>query len=930
MKKSVLISLTLIMLLLPYTSTLSTGYQVSQIKENGYTPSLSFNSTLFSTFLGGDGDEFGTGLEIDGEGFVYVVGHTSSADLPMVNAFNDTLQGYEDGFIIKIDPNYTSIVWSTYLGGSDLDGIHDIVIDDENNIYVVGSTLSTDFPTKDAYDSTYNGGTDAFISKFNSSGSLVYSTYIAMSFDEIASAIAIDTRGCMIIALDGINAFEDLYTRIVKLSPMGDLVEFHQIWSGSGYEYIGGLAIDSTDNIYFTGTTASSNFPTINAYDSERSGNEDIFIVKLNSTGHTKFSTYFGGSDDDWSSEICLDEGGSIYITGGTFSTDFPLTIPSGPRLMVDAYMSKFDTNGSVLLYSTTIGGTSQDMGNDLEIDTMGFVYITGGTYSSDFPVINADGEFNRIEDIFVCRINTSANEFPDNFVYSNLYGGFEDESANAIAIDPEGHLVVLGTGYSNDIQLVSPIDDTTEDLEMMLFRIRNDFDSDNDQMPDWWELYYSLDPLSADHEGDPDFDELVNLEEYFHETDPRNNDSDFDQMPDGWEVQWGLNPVFDDADLDPDYDNLTNLEEYYMDLYPYSRDGDDDSMWDYWEVNNSLDPHFDDSDFDYDDDGIINLIEFRWGCDPWNNDTDSDLMIDSWEIWYSLNPRVNDSALDYDEDLLTNLQEYYLGTLPDREDSDRDDMPDGWEYYHGLDPLIDNGEQDADLDGITNYQEYLYNTHPLSNDTDSDAIPDLWEIDSGTDPLVDDALQSYDSDELTNIDEYLNNCDPWNNDTDRDNIDDYTEVYVYGTSPLRTDTDSDLMQDLWEIQNDLNPLVNDADLDADNDGLSNLLEYQIGTDVWSGDSDSDSIGDAWEHLNGFDPLDPTIPLIESVLISMPLIVGFVIAVVSFTVFIRFKFIQMREATIQGDIRKEEDALEYLRRSALSDEADVQDDQDGI
>ncbi|MGY5876691.1 MAG: hypothetical protein RTU30_13165, partial [Candidatus Thorarchaeota archaeon] len=150
---------------------------------------------------------------------------------------------------------------------------------------------------------------------------------------------------------------------------------------------------------------------------------------------------------------------------------------------------------------------------------------------------------------------------------------------------------------------------------------------------------------------------------------------------------------------------------------------------------------------------------------------------------------------------------------------------------------------------------------------------------------------------------------------------------------PTRADTDSDLIPDLWEIQNDLDPLVDDAGLDADNDGLSNLLEYQIGTDIRSGDSDSDSIGDAWEYEMGFDPLDPAVPLIESVIISIPLIVGFVILMVSFTILIRYKFIQKRKGTIQGVIQKEEDALEYLRRSAFTDESDdneVQDNHDDI
>ncbi|TXT55439.1 MAG: exported protein of unknown function [Candidatus Thorarchaeota archaeon] len=235
----------------------------------------------------------------------------------------------------------------------------------------------------------------------------------------------------------------------------------------------------------------------------------------------------------------------------------------------------------------------------------------------------------------------------------------------------------------------------------------------------------------------------------------------------------------------------------------------------------------------DYDEDGIDDISEWEtYGTDPLDQDSDSDGMTDGWEVDYGLNPLSNDASGDKDEDGLSNYNEYALGADPTCIDSDYDAMTDGWEYDYGLNPVSSaDAGQDADDDGRMNFQEFYDGTNPLDPDSDNDQLSDGLEASIGSDPLC--------------------------TDSDGDGLSDTLEYYTYGTNPTSTDSDSDNMPDKWEVNNNFDPLFDDALYDADNDGLTNLKEYQKGTLPRDSDTDNDGLKDGAEvNTHGTDPKD--------------------------------------------------------------------------
>lgn len=366
--------------------------------------------------------------------------------------------------------------------------------------------------------------------------------------------------------------------------------------------------------------------------------------------------------------------------------------------------------------------------------------------------------------------------------------------------------------------------------------------DSDNDGMPDGWEVEHLLIPTLDDAEEDADGDGLKNREEFSANTLPNIADTDEDAVSDGEEVHThSSSPLLSDSDGD----GLSDGDE--INIYgtsPIELDSDNDGMQDGWEIEFSLDPLANDSTSDTDSDGLSNLQEYKMGTNPISQDTDSDGLKDGDEVnLYHSNPLKADT--DYDD--LTDGEEVNSHqTSPIFEDTDEDGLPDGWEVNFGLDPLKKSERLDSDGDGWFNYFEYDFDTDPTASDSvprlnapdsDLDGMEDSWEIDNGFDPFdVSDAKQDSDGDGLLNMQEYHISAefkvqvDPYNADTDDDGLNDFKEFVKYRTDPKNADTDDDEMPDGWEVSNSLDPLVNDADVDSDEDGVSNLEEFNAGT----------------------------------------------------------------------------------------------------
>jgi uncharacterized repeat protein (TIGR01451 family) len=365
---------------------------------------------VYSTYLGGNDTDYGNGIVVDGNGCAYVTGYAASTDFPTRNPFQVTMSGNSDAFVTKLSNDGSTLVYSTYLGGNSADWGQGIAVDANGCAYITGITTSTDFPTRNPFQAMMGGGGDAFVTKLSSDGSaLLYSTYLGGSTTTYVGG-------------DG-----------------GD----------GGY----GIAVDGSGCAYVTGYTASTNFPTRNPFLAPGGGNTDAFVAKLSSDGSTlAYSTSFGGSDNDYGNGIAIDASGCAYIAGLTFSHDFPTRnpLPQPTRAFNDGFVTKVNSDGSALVYSTILGGNSDDYARGIAVDGSGCAYVTGYTGSTNFPTKNAfqpskGDPFGY--DAFVTKLNSDGS----TLAYSTYLGGNQGDYGSAIAVDGSGNAYVTGyTGSTN------------------------------------------------------------------------------------------------------------------------------------------------------------------------------------------------------------------------------------------------------------------------------------------------------------------------------------------------------------------------------------------------------------------------------------------------------------------------------------------------
>jgi Ca2+-binding RTX toxin-like protein len=314
----------------------ATTYNAAATKLN-----VAGNSLVYSTFLGGNGSALGTSIAVDSNGNAYVTGPTGNG-FPITNASQPQIGGNIDAFITKVNPTGSGLVYSTYFGGSNRDEGQGIAVDSNGNAYVSGITYSTNLPLTNPVQATIGGGQyDAFISKFTPNGARNYSTYLGGTGDDQGTSIAADSSG----------------------------------------------------NAYIVGTTSSTNFPTVNPIQLLNAGGiNDAFVSKLSAAGNSLiYSTYLGGSGDDKGYRIAIGNGNNVYVTGETNSTNFPTanaiqSIIGGGR---DAFVTSINSSGSALVDSTYLGGSGDDIGQGIAVDTSGSVYVAGGTNSNDLPTAN-------------------------------------------------------------------------------------------------------------------------------------------------------------------------------------------------------------------------------------------------------------------------------------------------------------------------------------------------------------------------------------------------------------------------------------------------------------------------------------------------------------------------------------------------------------
>ena len=363
------------------------------------------SAILYSTYLGGSGDDRGFSIAVDGSGNAYVTGYTSSPNFPTVAAFQPSFGGGRDAFIAKLNPAGNALVFSTFLGGSGIDSGNGIAIDG-SGVYVTGSTTSTNFLVAAPFQATLGGGVDGFVTKLNAAGNgVIYSTYLGGSLDDRGSSIAVDSSGSAYVAGNTSSTNFPIASAlqpsnggatdafVTKLNATGNALIYSTYLGGSGAENIElgrSIAVDSANNAYITGMTASVNFPTFQPLQASLGGSNDAFVVKLNAAGTAfVYSTYIGGSSIDYGESIAVDGSGNAYVAGFTSSPDFPSVNADQPASggSYDAFIAKLNASGSALTDTDFLGGSGADSGYGIALDSAGSAYMTGQTSSSNFPL---------------------------------------------------------------------------------------------------------------------------------------------------------------------------------------------------------------------------------------------------------------------------------------------------------------------------------------------------------------------------------------------------------------------------------------------------------------------------------------------------------------------------------------------------------------
>jgi hypothetical protein len=412
----------------PNRNGTSTDIFVTKLNPTG-------TALIYSTYIGGTRSDYGKGIAVDSAGNAYVTGYTNSfGGFPLVNALQPNfggpsgfIGGSNDAFVTKLNPAGDALLYSTYLGGSDNDYANGISVDSAGSAYVMGSTVSTNFPTATPLQPTRAGSRDVFVTKIDPGGTtLAYSTYLGGSGLEYGdTSIAVDAAGCAYVTgmtsstdFPTVNAIQTMFGGtwdmfVSKIEATGAALEYSTYLGGAGDDRGYGVAVDSTGSAYVVGLSNGGDFPTANALQPTFAGGVDAVVVKLNSAGAALvYSTYLGGSGVEYGYRIAVDAAGSAYLTGVTNSTNFPTAIPlqaaqADGGVFFDTFVTKLSSSGRGLVFSSYLGGGADDYAYGIAVDQMGNAYVTGYTTSTNFPTAGPLQPTNRGNtDAYVLKIS--------------------------------------------------------------------------------------------------------------------------------------------------------------------------------------------------------------------------------------------------------------------------------------------------------------------------------------------------------------------------------------------------------------------------------------------------------------------------------------------------------------------------------------------
>ncbi len=449
---------------------------------------------VYCGYIGGSGFDQGRSIAVDTSGNAYVTGRTGSSEPtfpvtvgPDLTYNGGGVNGNTDAFVAKVNAAGTALVYCGYIGGGDYDEGYGIAVDSSGNAYVTGVTSSTEatFPVTVGPGLTFGGGTyDAFVAKVNAAGTaLVYCGYIGGSGGEQGNGIAVDSSGNAYVTGQTSSA-EDTFpvtvgpdltfngpfgggsdAFVAKVNAAGTALVYCG-YIGGGYADAGyGIAVDSSDNAYLTGLTQSPEtfpglFPVTVGPALTYSGGEDAFVAKVNAAGTALvYCGYIGGTGLDQGTGIAVGSSGNAYVIGTTSSTEttFPVTVGPNPTYNGgphDTFLAKVNAAGTALDYCGYIGGSGNDFGRGIAVDSLGNAYATGETTSTEatFPVmVGPDLTFNGPlggSNAFVAKVNAAGT----TLVYCGYIGGSKGgESGQGIAVDSSGNAYVTGSADSDE-----------------------------------------------------------------------------------------------------------------------------------------------------------------------------------------------------------------------------------------------------------------------------------------------------------------------------------------------------------------------------------------------------------------------------------------------------------------------------------------------
>ncbi|MBN2023183.1 MAG: SBBP repeat-containing protein [Pirellulales bacterium] len=422
----------------------------------------------WGTYLGGSAMDNSWGVATDSSDDVYVCGSTKSIDWGISDGWDASLGGSSDGFVVKFSSSTGDHLWSTYLGGSNAETAWDVATDTSGNVYVCGSTESSDWNISGGWDTSLGGASDGFVVRLSgSTGTHVWSTYLGGSSAESAWGVATNSSGDVYVCgqtyssdwgfSGGWDTLHSVYDDgfLVKLSGS----EGAHLWStylgGDNHDEASAVATDGENNVYVCGTTYSTSWAVAGGWDTSYAGSSDGFVVKLSdSTGAHLWSTYLGGASGEWARSVCTDIQNDVFVCGSSCSAGWGIaggwdTTAGDPQgWSDDGFVIKLSGLTGAHLWSTYLGGTSSEIAWGIATDDGGNVFACGETNSTGWGIAGGWAtSFAGSGDGFVVKLSGSTGAH----LWSTYLGGSNTDRASYIATDGAGNLFICGLTYSPD-----------------------------------------------------------------------------------------------------------------------------------------------------------------------------------------------------------------------------------------------------------------------------------------------------------------------------------------------------------------------------------------------------------------------------------------------------------------------------------------------